>query len=125
MAPRRLGLTAQSDARMPRVATEICPHQRLRVKTRHMQQPPPDPHHDDHPTVISRNQRNGLILFSLYLALYAGFMLLSAFNPEAMASRPFGGVNLAVLYGLTLILAALLLAAIYMYLSRPPTNSRS
>jgi len=88
-----------------------------------MQQPPPDPHHDDHPTVISRNQRNGLILFSLYLALYAGFMLLSAFNPQAMASRPFGGANLAVLYGLALIVSALLLAAIYMYLSRPLTKS--
>jgi uncharacterized membrane protein (DUF485 family) len=85
--------------------------------------PPHHRHHDDHPTTISRNQRNGLILFFIYLALYAGFMLLSAFNPQAMASRPFGGANLAVLYGLGLILSALLLAAIYMYLSRPPTRS--
>jgi uncharacterized membrane protein (DUF485 family) len=88
-----------------------------------MQQPTPDPHHDDHPAVISRNQRNGLVLFFAYLALYATFMLISAFKPDLMASRPFGGVNLAVLYGLGLIVAALVLAAIYMYLSRPPTRS--
>jgi uncharacterized membrane protein (DUF485 family) len=84
-----------------------------------MSQPPHDAgHHDDHPIVISRNQRNGLILFFIYLALYAGFMLLAAFNPQAMASRPFGGVNLAVLYGMGLIVTALVLAAIYMYQSR-------
>jgi uncharacterized membrane protein (DUF485 family) len=47
-------------------------------------------------------------------------MLLSAFNPQAMAWRPFGGVNLAVIYGLGLIVAALVLAALYMYLSRAP-----
>lgn len=89
---------------------------------------PPDPlaadmHHDDHPTTISRNQRNGLILFFIYLALYAGFMLLSAFSPEAMAWRPFGGVNLAVIYGFGLIVAALALAAVYMYLSRSSGRS--
>ena len=88
-----------------------------------MPQRPPDLHHDDHPSTISRNQRNGLILFFTYLALYAGFMVLSAFNPQAMATRPFGGVNLAILYGLGLIVSALLLAAVYMYLSRPPTRS--
>ena len=88
-----------------------------------MAQPPPDLHHDDHPTTISRNQRNGLILFFIYLALYGGFMLISAFNPQVMGARPFGGVNLAVLYGLGLIVSALLLAAVYMYLSRPPKRS--
>jgi hypothetical protein len=98
-------------------------HRRSFVLNRTMPQPPPALHHDDQPSTISRNQRNGLILFSIYLALYAGFMLLSAFKPQVMATRPFGGVNLAILYGLGLIVSALLLAAIYMYLSRPPTRS--
>jgi uncharacterized membrane protein (DUF485 family) len=35
-----------------------------------------------------------------------------------MASQPFGGVNLAILYGFFLILGALVLAAIYMFLCR-------
>lgn len=75
-------------------------------------------HHEDHPEMISRNSRYGLILFSVYLAFYAGFMLLSAFAPRKMAEQPFGGVNLAVLYGMALIVGALVLASIYMYLCR-------
>src|SRR5688572_28671429 len=77
-----------------------------------------DRSHEDHPERVSRNARNGLILFALYLALYAGFMYLSAFQPQLMATAPFGGVNLAILYGFTLIIAALLLALIYMALCK-------
>ena len=83
-----------------------------------------DPSHEDHPERVSRNARNGLILFAAYLALYGGFMYLSAFQPQLMAKAPFGGVNLAILYGFALILAALFLAAIYMYLCRPPSNNK-
>ena len=81
----------------------------------------PKPHdREDHPEVITRNSRIGLFLFMIYLAFYAGFMLLSAFNPEAM-SKPFlAGVNLAIIYGMALILAALVLAAIYMFMVRSP-----
>ena len=78
--------------------------------------------HDDHPETISRNARNGLILFTVYLILYGGFMYLSAFEPQVMAKAPFGGTNLAILYGIGLIIAALLLALIYMVLCRPPRN---
>ena len=59
-----------------------------------------------------------LWLFAFYLALYLGFMLLTAFGVEVMASTPFGGVNLAILYGLLLIVAALVLALFYMWRSR-------
>jgi len=69
--------------------------------------------------MISRNSRYGLVLFTIYLVLYGGFVLLSAFAPQKMAERPFGGVNLAILYGMGLIFGALFLAAIYMYLCRP------
>ena len=45
-------------------------------------------------------------------------MALSAFQPELM-SKPFaGGANLAVVYGFALIVAALVLALIYMRLCR-------
>jgi uncharacterized membrane protein (DUF485 family) len=59
-----------------------------------------------------------LWLFALYFACYLGFMLLTAFRFDLMAWTPFGGVNLAVFYGLTLIAAALVLALFYMWRSR-------
>lgn len=76
------------------------------------------PHDDEHPEISARNSRYGLWLFGVYLALYAGFMGLSAFEPQLMSKTPFGGVNLAILYGFGLIVAALVLAAIYMILCR-------
>jgi uncharacterized membrane protein (DUF485 family) len=59
-----------------------------------------------------------LWLFALYLALYLGFMLLTAFDLRLMAWAPFGGVNLAILYGFLLIGAALVMAIVYWWLAR-------
>jgi uncharacterized membrane protein (DUF485 family) len=78
----------------------------------------PPHHHEDHPHTIARNARYGLVLFGVYVLFYGGFMLLSALRPDLMASRPFGGVNLAILYGFGLIGLALVLALIYMRLCR-------
>lgn len=72
----------------------------------------------DHPEISARNSRYGLWLFSLYLLLYGGFMALAAFAPQLMGKTPFGGVNLAIIYGMGLIVAALVLALIYMILCR-------
>jgi uncharacterized membrane protein (DUF485 family) len=78
-----------------------------------------DPVHDDHhPETVSRNARVGLALFAVYLFLYGGFMALNAFFPHKMASAPFGGVNLAVWYGMLLIVGAFVLALLYMFLVR-------
>ena len=66
----------------------------------------------------SLHSRSALILFAIYVALYAGFMALNAFAPHLMQQSPFGGVNLAVLYGLGLIVAAVVLALIYTLLCR-------
>ncbi len=74
----------------------------------------------ENPQLVTRNTRTGLWLFVVYLALYAGFMGLSTFAPQVMKIRPFGGLNLAVLYGFGLILAALILAIIYLLLCRRP-----
>lgn len=71
--------------------------------------------------IVSRNARYGLILFAVYLLLYSGFMYLNAFSPEVMASPFVGGVNLAIAYGMGLIVAALALAAVYMFLCRAPS----
>src|SRR5678815_4286516 len=76
------------------------------------------PHDDHHPETVSRNARVGLWLFAVYLLLYGGFMALNAFFPHQMAAAPLGGVNLAVLYGLVLIVGAFVLALLYMFLVR-------
>ncbi len=81
----------------------------------------PELHHaPDAPEEIAspRRTRLGLCLFAVYLALYVGFVLLNALAPERMAWTPFAGVNLAVLFGLGLILAAFLLSLVYELLCR-------
>ena len=75
---------------------------------------------DENPQLVARNTRTGLWLFLIYFGLYAGFMGLSTFAPKIMQERPFGGLNLFVLYGFGLILAALILAIIYLLLCRRP-----
>lgn len=75
---------------------------------------PPLPHVDDDPLVTAAHARAGLVLFGIYSLLYAGFMGLSAFAPELMAWAPGGGLNLALLYGMGLIFAAVILAFVYM-----------
>ena len=60
-----------------------------------------------------RNERVGFILFGIYLLLYGGFVFLSAFAPEAMEWMPITGVNLAILYGFGLIIAAFVMALLY------------
>ena len=59
--------------------------------------------------MASRNARLGLKLFAVYLALYGGFVLLNAFSAETMESTPFAGVNVAILYGFGLIIAAIVM----------------
>lgn len=56
----------------------------------------------------------GLALFWVYVALYGGFMGLVLVRPDLLALRPFGGVNLAIVYGIGLIAAAFVLAVAYM-----------
>lgn len=68
--------------------------------------------------VVAYNSRLGLGLFAVYVLFYGGFMALSAFRPDVMG-RPFlGGVNLSVSYGFALIVAALVLALVYLVASR-------
>jgi uncharacterized membrane protein (DUF485 family) len=64
---------------------------------------------------IAKNARNALYLFFVYVAFYATYMLINALDPEMMAARPFGGLNLALISGMFLIVLALLLALVYMW----------
>jgi uncharacterized membrane protein (DUF485 family) len=78
---------------------------------------PAAPTRDESPGVAARNARYGLVLFTVYLLLYGGFVGLNAFAPDVM-SRTVAGVTLAVLYGFALIAAAFLLALVYGWLCR-------
>lgn len=65
-----------------------------------------------------RNARLGLILFGVYLLLYGGFVFLNAFSPQTMEMTPLPGINLAILYGFGLIVAAIVLALLYGFLCK-------
>lgn len=77
----------------------------------------------EHADDIARNTRYGLILFAVYLALYVGFLLLSTFAAQMMQEVKILGVNLSIIYGFTLILAALVLALIYGWLCRSSNSA--
>ena len=66
----------------------------------------------------THNARIGMVLFVVYVILYGGFVFLNAFAAETMETTPFAGVNLAILYGFGLIVAALVLALVYGWLSK-------
>jgi uncharacterized membrane protein (DUF485 family) len=83
-----------------------------------------DPHPDQDAHLVSRNARYGLLLFAVYVALYLGFIMLNAFDPERMQQPVLAGVNLAVVYGVGLIAAALVLALVYLALCRRGATSK-
>jgi uncharacterized membrane protein (DUF485 family) len=64
------------------------------------------------------NARLGLWLFAIYLVLYLGFVLLSAFAAGTMERPVVAGLNLAIVYGFGLIIGALVLALIYGWLCK-------
>ena len=70
------------------------------------------------PQIAARNARYGMILFVIYLVFYGGFVCLNAFSPAQMETTPAFGLNLAVLYGFGLIIAAMLLALVYSWMCR-------
>jgi uncharacterized membrane protein (DUF485 family) len=62
---------------------------------------------------MNRNARLGLRFFTIYAAVYLGFVLLNAFSPRTMEQTPLAGINLAVIGGLGLIAFAFVLSVIY------------
>jgi uncharacterized membrane protein (DUF485 family) len=68
--------------------------------------------------IVARNARYGMALFAIYLLFYGGFVLMAAFRPAWLAHPAAGGVNVAISYGMTLIVGALVLALFYAWLCR-------
>ncbi|MDO8685567.1 MAG: DUF485 domain-containing protein [Clostridiales bacterium] len=54
----------------------------------------------------------GLRMFFVYLAIYAGFILINVIDPNLMATD-VGSMNLAIVYGFGLIILAIVLAIVY------------
>lgn len=84
---------------------------------------PLHPKEIEDPQVAARNARYGMVLFLIYLAFYAGFVGLNAFSPVQMESTPALGLNLAILYGFALIIAAMVLSLIYTWQCRGQSSS--
>jgi uncharacterized membrane protein (DUF485 family) len=72
--------------------------------------------------LAARNSRIGSWLFLVYLSVYAAFVGLNAFSPDVMSIQ-IHGVNLAVVYGMVLIVMAFLLALVYCWLCRDQSQS--
>jgi uncharacterized membrane protein (DUF485 family) len=77
------------------------------------------------PTELPRASGLGLALFAVYLVLYGGFIALCAFNLEWMGRKGPLGLNHATLYGFGLIVAAFVLALIYMAAARHGAEERA
>ncbi|MBC7913339.1 MAG: DUF485 domain-containing protein, partial [Pyrinomonadaceae bacterium] len=55
----------------------------------------------------------GVWFFFLYLIFYAGFVVIGVLNYELMATEVVAGLNLALIYGMGLIVFAVLLGILY------------
>ncbi|TVR34505.1 MAG: DUF485 domain-containing protein [Spirochaetaceae bacterium] len=69
-----------------------------------------------------RKSAIGIRMTLIYSLIYAGFVALSVFQPAWMGVRALLGLNLAVTYGLGLILVAILFAIVYNQLCRVPAT---
>jgi len=85
---------------------------------------PPDERIYEAPDDSARHARYGLILFFLYLGLYAAFLVINTFRPQMMDWVPAAGVSLSVWYGFGLIVAALALALVYCWVCRSGREAR-
>lgn len=65
--------------------------------------------------VTQQKSKLGVRLFFIYLICYAGFVIIGVFNYELLATTVFAGLNLAIAYGIGLILFAVILGIIYNY----------
>lgn len=71
------------------------------------------------PSPEQKNAALGLRLFFVYSLFYASFVFVNAFAASWSEWAPFGGLNLAVIWGFALILLAFVLALAYGMLCVP------
>jgi len=64
----------------------------------------------------------GLILFAVYSLVYSGFVFINTFYPKLMGTILFAGLNFAVIYGIGLIVFAIVLGLIYNHMCTQMEN---
>ncbi len=62
---------------------------------------------------IPLKQALGIKLFFVYLLFYIGFIVIGIVSPELLASKVIIGLNLAYVYGMGLIVLAIVMGLIY------------
>jgi len=62
---------------------------------------------------VKKKTKLGVILFFVYLIIYAGFVAIGVADYTLMGKIVLGGQNLAVVYGIGLIIFAILLGLYY------------
>lgn len=67
-----------------------------------------------------RKSNIGIRMTILYAIIYGGFVVLSVFFPAMMGVEFLFGMNLAITYGLALILIAIIFAIIYNLMVKVP-----
>ena len=71
-----------------------------------------------------RKTNIGVVLTIVYALVYGGFVFLSIFYPSLMSLQTIFGMNLAITYGLGLIVIAIILAMIYNQMVRIPKGGK-
>lgn len=66
-------------------------------------------------SLTKRKSTLGIRLFFIYLVCYAGFVAIGVFEYELLAIQVLGGLNLALAYGIGLIVFAIILGIVYNY----------
>jgi uncharacterized membrane protein (DUF485 family) len=64
---------------------------------------------------IAKKSKLGVILFLIYLVIYIGFVFIGVMYPAKMGMELIGGQNLAIIYGMGLIVLAIVMGLIYNY----------
>jgi len=67
----------------------------------------------------------GIKLFWLYCIIYMGFVGVAVFAPNLMKTPVLAGTNLAIVYGLVLIVFAVLLGLVYNHVCTKKENEMS
>lgn len=65
---------------------------------------------------IPQKTRLGVVMFLIYMVVYMGFVVIGTMFPEALGVKFIGGQNLAFLYGMGLIVLAIVMGLIYNFL---------
>jgi len=62
---------------------------------------------------VPQKTRLGVVMFFIYMVVYIGFVVIGTMFPKALGVKFIGGQNLAFLYGMGLIILAVVMGLIY------------